>query len=139
LRCLASGGPVSPATDIGYQSVNGNTAGSSSLGYAFDAGSDFALAIDFAVSFGSNPSGTLGIGFGIGEGINGADSAGMALLLNNANPLAWRCRSGWRCQPDWLLPIRIRATSSIGRGRGIGDSRMRWRERPVRGLRSLTK
>ena len=85
----ADGGPVPGGTDIGYQSVNGKTPGASSLGYAFSPGADFDLAIDFAVTFGSSPVGSLGIGFGIGEDINGVNSAGAALLFNNDIALAF--------------------------------------------------
>ncbi|AUB82351.1 hypothetical protein [Candidatus Thiodictyon syntrophicum] len=83
----ADGGPVPGGTDIGYQSVDGKTPGVSSLGYAFSPGADFALAIDFAITFGNSPVGYLGLGFGIGEDSDGTDSAGAALLFNNGNAL----------------------------------------------------
>lgn len=82
----ASGGPVPGGTDIGYQSVDGRTAVSSGLGHAFSPGADFSLAVDFAVTFGNTPLGTLGLGFGIGEDIDGMNSAGVALLFNNGIP-----------------------------------------------------
>lgn len=80
----AVGGPVASATDIGYQSVNGNTFESSTSGSAFDPSFDFAVAVDFALSV--SGSGGLGVGFGIGEDQNGANSAGVAMLSVNGVP-----------------------------------------------------
>lgn len=83
LNALA--GPVASGTDIGYQSVNGATAGSSTAGYAFDPASDFEIAIDFNLSFGS-PVGLMAVGFGIGKDGAGADSAGVAMGTFNGAP-----------------------------------------------------
>ena len=73
---LAADGVVPVATDIGYQSVNGQTAATSSSGYFFKPSSNFALAVDYGVSFTGSPSGVLALGFGIGEDSDGMDSAG---------------------------------------------------------------
>jgi hypothetical protein len=81
----ATGGPIPPATDIGYQSVNGNTPAASTAGHAFDPSADFSVAVDFSLSFASAVGG-LGIGFGIGEDKNGENSAGVALLTVNGSP-----------------------------------------------------
>ena len=81
----ATGGPIPAARDIGFQSVDGSTPATSTSGYAFSPLLSFAIAIDFGLSF-NTPSGQLGIGFGIGEDIDGEDSAGVALLINNGTP-----------------------------------------------------
>ncbi len=81
----AIGGPVPAATDIGYQSVNGNTAADSTSGYAFDPSADFSVAVDFSLSV--SGIGGLGVGFGIGEDQNGSNSAGVAMLTANGMPL----------------------------------------------------
>ena len=80
----ASGGPVSAATDIGYQSVNGNSFTSSTAGYAFSPSSNFSVAVDFALTV--SGSGGLGIGFGLGEDRGGMNSAGVAMLTVNGAP-----------------------------------------------------
>lgn len=79
----ATGGPISPGTDIGYQSVSGGTVAGSGSGFYFSPDASFSLAIDYAFAFGPSASGTLGIGFGIGEDIDGADSAGVAMLVDS--------------------------------------------------------
>jgi len=84
----ATGGPIPAATDIGYQSVNGSTPAASTAGNAFDPAADFAVAVDYSLSFAS-PVGGLGIGFGIGEDIDGANSAGVALLTSSGSPIAF--------------------------------------------------
>lgn len=75
-------GPVPLATDIGYQSVNGNTPATSTSGYAFDPTASFAIAVDYDWSFVS-AVGESGIGFGIGEDGAGDNSAGVALAATN--------------------------------------------------------
>jgi hypothetical protein len=72
-------GPVAASTDIGLASVDGVDVAASTHGFAFDPTTDFTLAIDYAVTFGLNASGTLGLGFGVGEDIDGTDSAGVAV------------------------------------------------------------
>ena len=81
----ATGGPIPIGTDIGYQSIDGNTTTTSSAGYAFSPLADFAVAIDFDLSF-TSASGALGLGFGIGEDGNGENSAGAALVALNGGP-----------------------------------------------------
>eukprot|EP00752_Nemacystus_decipiens_P014425 g12834.t1 len=75
---LTATGPVPNATDIGYQSVDGNTPATSAAGYAFDPTSSFAVAVDYDWSF-TNTVGGTGIGFGIGEDGAGENSAGVAI------------------------------------------------------------
>ena len=82
---LATGGPIPIGTDIGYQSIDGNTPATSSTGYAFSPLADFTVAIDFDLSF-TAASGALGLGFGIGEDGNGENSAGAALVAVNGGP-----------------------------------------------------
>ena len=84
----AGGGPVPGGTDIGYQSVSGATVATSTHGFYFDPAVSMSLAIDFTVA-GSNQSGTLGVGFGIGEDGGGMNSAGAAMLIQNGTPLAY--------------------------------------------------
>ncbi len=85
---------VQDPADLHYrlpEGVNGKIPGASSLGYAFSPDADFALAIGFAMSFGSGSVGSLGIGFGlgIGEGSDGINSAEAALLFYNGTPVAF--------------------------------------------------
>ncbi|MCA9138172.1 MAG: hypothetical protein KDB00_15480 [Planctomycetales bacterium] len=84
---LSAGNLAIPAgTDIGYQSVNGSTPGSSSNGFYFSPLSDFSLAIDYAWSFSAGPTGFLGLGFGIGEDADGMNSAGVAMVTSDGSP-----------------------------------------------------
>ncbi|MCC5841247.1 MAG: hypothetical protein JJT96_14110 [Opitutales bacterium] len=81
----ATNAAIPSGTDIGYQSFNGNTAEESSAGYTFDPGSDFTVAIDYSITYGGTNPLNLGIGFGIGEDGNGANSAGVALARTEVN------------------------------------------------------
>lgn len=74
-------------TDLGYQSVDGNTAASSTNPEnAFSPAASFHLAIDYNVSL-VNALGGLAIGFGIGEDINGANSGGVVFFMPNGTPV----------------------------------------------------
>jgi hypothetical protein len=84
----ANGGPIPAGTDIGYQSVNGLTALSSTQGYYFDPSSDFSVAVDFSMNF-TNAAGLLAFGIGIGEDQNGMNSAGVTLVTNGGAPLSY--------------------------------------------------
>lgn len=77
---LRAAGSVPSGTDIGYASINGPDVAGSTAGYYFDPSSDFTIAIDFDVSARSVTGGG-GIGFGIGEDVGGANSAGAGVLL----------------------------------------------------------
>jgi len=81
----ATGGSVPHAADIGYKSVSGTTAADSTSGYAFDPSADFSIAVDFSLSV--SGVGGLGVGFGIGEDQDGANSVGVAMLTANGIPL----------------------------------------------------
>lgn len=83
---VAANGAVPAATDIGYQTVNGATPATSTAGYAFNPASDFTVAIDYNMSFANTPTGTLAIGFGIGEDRDGTNSAGAVMITNNGSP-----------------------------------------------------
>ena len=84
---LSAGNLAVPAgTDIGFQSVNGSTPASSSQGYYFSPLADFSLAIDYSWTFSNNPSGFLGLGFGIGEDSDGMNSAGVAMATSSGTP-----------------------------------------------------
>ena len=83
---FAGAGAIPVGTDIGFATINGNTAASSSAGYIFDPNADFLLAIDYDLSFAS-ASGALGLGFGVGEDVEGMNSAGIALITNNGAPV----------------------------------------------------
>ena len=76
---FAGNGLIAVGTDIGFQSVNGATPGSSSSGSFFHASNDFTIAIDYDLSFGVGTQGSLGLGFGIGEDSDGMNSAGVGL------------------------------------------------------------
>ena len=85
---LTASGAIPAGTDIGYQSVNGNTVATSTAGYYFSAGQDFHVAVDFNVSpLGS--VGLAGIGFGIGEDGAGMNSAGVGLGIFNGSAAAF--------------------------------------------------
>lgn len=85
---LSSVDDVPNATDIGFASVNGQDVATSSAGFAFDPSAPFSVAVDFDFSAVSSVGGS-GIGFGIGEDIDGTDSAGIALAAVNGQPLAF--------------------------------------------------
>lgn len=76
-------GAIPAGTDIGYQSVNGLTAATSTAGYVFDPASDFTIAIDYDLSFVGSPQGVLALGFGVGVDGDGEDSAGMGMATLN--------------------------------------------------------
>ncbi|WP_230627447.1 PEP-CTERM sorting domain-containing protein [Roseiconus lacunae] len=79
--------PIAAGIDIGFASVNGSTVASSMTGHYFRPTDSFALAIDYDWSFAGNPSGLLGLGFGIGEDAAGENSAGIGLVANSGIPL----------------------------------------------------
>lgn len=82
---LTGDGAVPSGTDIGYASVNGSDVASSTAGFYFDPSTSFSLAITFDFSAMSS-IGAGGIGFGIGEDIDGTDSAGVGLAFINGVP-----------------------------------------------------
>ncbi len=108
----AGNGAVPASTDIGYQSVNGETVATSTGGFAFSKADSFSIAIDYSLS-GASQQGTLGIGFGIGEDRDGMDSAGVAMLTNNGTPLAYgsAARINDANQTAHLIAV---AASSVG-------------------------
>ncbi len=75
----AGNGAIADMTDIAYQSVDGLTPATATSGYSFDPASDFALGIDYTLTFSGSPIGLLALGLGIGEDAAGANSAGIAL------------------------------------------------------------
>ncbi len=81
---LAATGAIPSGTDIGYASVNGADVATSTGGYYFDPALDFSVAVDFNLTAAAS-NGAGGLGFGIGEDVDGADSAGIGLgFLNGA-------------------------------------------------------
>ena len=85
---LTATGVVPGGTDIGYQSVDGNTVADSSSGYYFSSSEDFHIAVDFSVV----ATGSIGfgaIGFGIGEDGGGMNSAGPALAVFSGLPISF--------------------------------------------------
>lgn len=107
----ATGGPISSGTDIGYQSVDGDTVTASTSGFYFSPAESFGIAIDFQLSF-SGASGTLGIGFGIGEDSDGTDSAGVAMLTSNGNPFGTFSAAG-RVDDGNLAPGLIGVSAAL--------------------------
>lgn len=84
---LTAGGAVPSGTDIGYASVNGADVANSTAGYYFDPSADFSVAVDFDLTARSS-IGAGGLGFGIGEDVDGANSAGVGLgFVNGAAAL----------------------------------------------------
>ena len=82
---LRATGAVPTATDIGYASVDGADVANSTSGYYFDPSSSFEVAVDFDLSSMSLVGGGA-IGFGVGEDVAGADSAGITLGFLNGAP-----------------------------------------------------
>ncbi len=78
----AANSPVNPGTLIGYTSIDGTTAASSTAGYVFDIDADFTIAIDFNVSFNA-ANGALVFVFGVGENRNGSNSAGALFVTDD--------------------------------------------------------
>ena len=74
---------IPAAYDIGFSSVNANTAAAATSGYYFDASSDFTIAIEFELTL-TNPNGFVGLGLGIGEDRAGDNSAGIAFGVGTA-------------------------------------------------------
>lgn len=77
------GGQIPGGTDIGLASINGSMFANSNFGHGFDPASDFWIMVDFDMKFLGSSAGGLGIGFGVGENIDGSNSAGVALLTYN--------------------------------------------------------
>jgi len=72
-------GHVDSFTDIGLASVNADDVASATQGFAFAPDTTFTLAVDYAVDFGPDAVGTIGLGLGVGENIDGTNSAGSAV------------------------------------------------------------
>ena len=85
---LSATGAIPAGTDIGYQSVDGNTVGGSTAGHYFSPHEDFHVAINFDVSA-LNSVGLAGIGFGIGEDSDGMNSAGVGLAIRNGGAFSF--------------------------------------------------
>lgn len=85
----ANGGSIPHGTDIGYNTINGSSPGTSSQGYFFDPANDFSIAVDYNMGFSNTPLGTLAFGFGIGESTSGSNSAGVALVTNSGLPITF--------------------------------------------------
>lgn len=84
---VAANGAVPNAADIGYKSINGPNALSSTQGYAFSPSADFSIAVDYDWVFSGNPVGFLSLGFGVGEDDNGEDSVGAVMVTSGGSPL----------------------------------------------------
>ncbi len=84
---LIATGAIPSAVDIGYASVDGTSSADATNGYVFDPASDFSLAIDFDFSVSGVTVGGGGIGFGIGENVDGTNSAGIGMAFVNGAPL----------------------------------------------------
>jgi hypothetical protein len=76
---------IPAGTDIGFQSVNGSRVGDSTQGAYFSATDDFHVAIDYNIEA-IESIGLGGIGFGIGEDQEGANSAGVGLGIFDGSP-----------------------------------------------------
>jgi len=81
----ASPSAIPAGTDLGFQSVNAATVADATEGFAFAAHASFTVAIDYDAAFTDAATG-LGWGFGIGEDINGENSAGTAVLTQAGLP-----------------------------------------------------
>ena len=102
---------IPSATDIGFQSINGNTAATSNSGFAFDPASDFMIAVDYSLSFSNSPIGGLALGFGIGEDGDGANSAGVTIVTDNGSPLSTFAANA-RVNDVTQLPMALGRTAS---------------------------
>lgn len=122
---LSASGAIPAGTDIGYQSVNGNSVAGSSSGYYFSAANDFEIAIDFSFSEIAS-AGLAGIGFGIGEDGTGANSAGVGLAIFNGAPFggfAGAARTNDADEPLGLLgaPLSASGRFFVGYDASSGD------------------
>ncbi|MEN0110589.1 MAG: PEP-CTERM sorting domain-containing protein [Planctomycetota bacterium] len=79
---LRATGSIPSGTDIGYASVNGPDVASSTAGFYFDPSSDFEVTVDYDLTAAAL-AGAAGIGFGVGEDVAGANSAGVGLGIAN--------------------------------------------------------
>jgi hypothetical protein len=84
---LLATGSVPSGTDIGFASLGGSPA-AVTKGFYFDPLQSFSVAIDYQFSATSS-IGAGGIGFGIGEDLDGTDSAGVGMGFVNGSPLAY--------------------------------------------------
>ena len=83
----ASPGSIPAGTDIGYQSVDGETVATSTAGFALSRDVSFQVAIDYAATF-ANASDGLSFGFGVGEDRSGLNSAGVGFATQQGAPAA---------------------------------------------------
>jgi len=77
-------GPIGPNDDIGLTTINDFDAANSTAGFKFSRDQDFKAAIDFSISGLDSIVGSLGLGFGFGEDIDGTDSFGAGILFTSA-------------------------------------------------------
>lgn len=73
----AANGPIPTGTDIGFASIDENTAATSTQGFVFSTTSSFTLAVSYNLILNA-AVGNIGLGFGIGEDVTGMNSAGVA-------------------------------------------------------------
>ena len=111
----ATGGAIPAGTDIGYQSVDGADVASSTSGWAFDPAFDFAVAVDYDLSF-ISPIGGFSIGMGIGEDQAGTDSAGIFLASLHGGFLTF---AGAARDNDSLVASGVLGYGGISTGRFI--------------------
>jgi len=104
---LTANALVLNATDIGYQSVDGQTAATSTSGFAFDPASDFSLAADYDFSFLGLTIGGLVVGFGIGEDSDGMNSAGAIVATTHSAGLLTTAATGAARTNDINHPLQV--------------------------------
>lgn len=105
---------VPTGTDIGFQSVNGETVANSTAGYYFSSEESFSIAVDYSVTPAPFNS-IVAIGFGIGEDRQGMDSAGVALVTRSGS--FTRVTSAGRIDDINQLGGGFSAASQTGEGR----------------------
>ena len=109
-------GSIPVGTDIGFQSVDGVTLGSSTSGSYFDPSNNFTIAIDYNLDFGAGAQGFLGLGFGIGEDGDGMNSAGVGMATFNGAPFlsfGGAARINDQDQSPLLLSLSSTLTGSL--------------------------
>ena len=116
----AGNGTIPIATDIGYASINGEDVANSTAGFYFDPGSDFVAAVDYDLSFADTPqaAGGLAVGVGLGEDIDGTDSAGFTALIqktgaNTLGSLVTAARTDNDSAGETILSFTPIATGSM--------------------------
>lgn len=111
---LRAAGAVPSGVDIGFASVNGSTVAGSTDGYYFDPTKDFSIRLSTDLLL-TNSVGGGAIGFGIGEDIQGRNSAGVIVTFLNGEivALAAVSRVNDVDQPTRIIELTTRESNRL--------------------------